>query len=115
MKFKRPTPVFGKQKEVKFTKLEGREPIREGWIEFRKAIPISAPAEMFALIKQAYFGGAVSLFGALMQGLDDGTDETPGDLAKMERIQNELDYFRLNQRDFLTEAFQECEARRTAQ
>ena len=108
--------MYGKQKEVRFTKLESQQPITESWIEFRKAIPISVPAEMFAIIKQAYFTGALSLYMSMIRGMDDTTDEeTPLDLLKMERIHKELFAYMNNMREFLESAMLECEERKKAQ
>lgn len=73
MKHKRPKPVFGKQKEIKVSSLDGNLPVTDGWNEFKKAIPISAAPEMFVLMKQAYFAGGLGLYTALMLGLDEGT------------------------------------------
>lgn len=44
-----------------------------------------------------------------------GLEETPGDLRKMERIHNELFYFKDHMKDFLGRAFVECEERKAAQ
>lgn len=104
-----PSQRFSKtQKEIKFTALKGPKPITESWARFKQSIPTRCTPEFFAIIKQAYFAGALSLYGALMVGLDDSTQsETTEDLAKMERIHSELFEFKDRMRDFLTEAITE--------
>ncbi|MBY5988227.1 hypothetical protein [Roseovarius atlanticus] len=52
-----------------------------------------APPDQRATMRICFFAGAAELFAVMNAGLDDGTNETDGDLAFMEQWVNELESF----------------------
>ncbi len=68
--------------------------IEAGWIGLRiAAIPADAPQAQLDEMRNAFMAGANHLFFSIMQILDPGEDETPGDLRRMAMIEGELNSF----------------------
>lgn len=68
--------------------------IEEAWQEFRlKCLPMEADWAQVRDMREAFFGGALYLFAALIERLDQGDTDEPSarDLARMEAIHAELD------------------------
>ena len=55
------------------------------------AIAKDAPQVQVDEMRLAFMAGAQHLWGAMMDFLDPGVDETPADLMRMKSIQDELD------------------------
>lgn len=68
--------------------------IEAGWISFRAAaVDPRAPAHQLEEMRNTFFAGAQHLFGSIMSMLEDGVEETPGDLSRMTLINKELEKF----------------------
>lgn len=68
--------------------------IGAGWIGFRlAALPKDAPPEQLEMMKMAFFAGSTHLFTAMMGVMDEGIEETAGDMDRMAKIHNELQAF----------------------
>lgn len=60
------------------------------------AFPNAKPdpaSEQFQQLRRFFYAGAQHLYGSMMNGFDDGTEETDDDMRKMELIHKELDAF----------------------
>jgi hypothetical protein len=72
---------------------EGRL-IEAGWVALRiQAIPHDAPAIQLQEMRMAYMAGAQHLFASMMGILDEGIEETPDDMRRMDMIHKELETF----------------------
>lgn len=72
---------------------EGRL-IEAGWISLRiAAIPPEASQIQIDEMRNAFFAGAQHLYGSIMTILDPGEEPTDADLARMEKIDDELRAF----------------------
>ena len=68
--------------------------IEAGWMGFKLlTIPPTASRLQLDAMRNAFFAGAQHLFGSIMTGMDEGTQETEADLRRMDNIQKELDRF----------------------
>lgn len=68
--------------------------IEAGWVALRlQAIPLDAPAVQLTEMRMAYMCGAQHLFSSIITMLDPGSEETPGDLQRMDLINAELEAF----------------------
>src|SRR5215471_7032347 len=66
-----------------------------GWYGFSKHVmPPDASEQQRRDMAIAFFAGADHLYSSIMSMLDPGVEETPGDMARMEAIHNELEQFR---------------------
>lgn len=69
--------------------------IEAGWVSLRlAAVPADAPEVQLEEMRNAFFAGAKHLLDSIMYLLDPGSEEpTDADLARMDKIQGELDAF----------------------
>ncbi len=68
--------------------------IEAGWATLRlMSIPADAPPLQIEEMRNAFFAGAQHLFASIMTVLDPGSEETDGDMRKMDLISKELDDF----------------------
>ena len=68
--------------------------IEAGWVGLRMmSVPKDAPEIQVDEMRNAFFAGAQHLFASIMSMLDPGSDETPGDLRRMDQIDRELKKF----------------------
>jgi hypothetical protein len=68
---------------------EGRV-VAAGWQIYRLACLKIPPHEARDDLREAFEAGAEHLFGTMMSMLDPGTEETPADMARMDRLNDEL-------------------------
>jgi hypothetical protein len=68
--------------------------IEAGWVGLRMMAGLKdAPQIQIDEMRNAFFAGAQHLFASIMGMMDPGTDETPGDLKRMDQIDRELKKF----------------------
>jgi len=68
--------------------------IAAAWASYEAMVlPPEAPAIQRAECRLAFYGGASTLFYAIMQSLDPGEEATPADLARMDAIGAEITAF----------------------
>lgn len=67
--------------------------IEAGWMIFRLCSTAIVSEETASLCRDIYFLGAHHLYSSIMSMLEDGVNETPNDLKRMELIDTELRYF----------------------
>jgi hypothetical protein len=75
-------------------KPQARPIIETEWRNFAELVlPVNAPTVQHVEMRCAFYAGAMSLFHALITGLDDGEEPTEADIAKMDSIKAEFDRF----------------------
>jgi hypothetical protein len=68
--------------------------IAEIWDDYAEhVLPSDAPPVQVQETRRAFYFGVNGLFGLLMNGLDEDSEPTDADLAKMSDIQDELKQF----------------------
>lgn len=68
--------------------------IEAGWAGFQMlVVPQDASTVQRNEMRLAFFSGAQHLFASIMSGLEEGKDETPADLRRMDNIHRELKQF----------------------
>lgn len=68
--------------------------IEAGWVGLRLAtIPLDASATQLEEMRNAFFAGAAHLFSSIMTIVEPDAEPTAADMARMSRIQDELDSF----------------------
>jgi len=63
---------------------------------FQEHVYPDAPADQMREMRTCFFAGAAELFAVMNAGLDDGLDETDGDLRFMQQWVDELEAFHRN-------------------
>ena len=67
------------------------KPIRDQWNEYASMVyPVGAPDFQLRELEQAFFAGALSLWTAIMKGLDPEAEPTADDMQRMADIETEL-------------------------
>jgi hypothetical protein len=75
---------------------EGRL-LEAGFVALRfHYIPRGAPAHQVDDMRHAYMAGAQHLFASIMRGMDEGDDVTDSDLGRLDKINAELEHWRLS-------------------
>lgn len=68
--------------------------VEAGWVGLKMiALPKDASDVQISEMRMAFFAGAQHLFSSIMAGLEEGKDETPADLRRMDNIHRELKQF----------------------
>lgn len=68
--------------------------IEQAWLSYRtEVIPAAAPQVQVTESRRAFYAGAQSLFGAIMNILEPGAEATEGDMETMSSIDAELRRF----------------------
>jgi len=67
--------------------------IDECFKTFQRTVFPGAAPDQVAAMRTCFFAGAAELKALIMHGLDDGTEETDGDMAFMQQWQDELTRF----------------------
>lgn len=76
------------KKKAKFVSIE------HGWKSYRRAvIPKGASRVQVSECRQAFFSGALILFQGIMGSLDEGDEPTEDEMARLDRIDEELSRF----------------------
>jgi hypothetical protein len=68
--------------------------IEAGWAALRVGMPQTYAPSDLTVMRMVYMSGAQHLFASIMSILEDGADETPADLRRMDLIAQELEVFR---------------------
>lgn len=75
-------------------KLKGHPSIAAAWRGYQELVMHpQAPQLQRDECRLAFWAGAATLFYAIMQGLDEGTEPTDADMARMDAIHSEIDRF----------------------
>ena len=73
----------------------GMKLIETEWMNYRNAvIPKNASSTQLQECRRAFFAGAWAYYSLLMNSLEPGTDETPQDMALMEKLDAEMREFK---------------------
>lgn len=90
-------PSVDKMIQTKVRKLARRgKLIDECFVMFAAHVYPNAPASQLREMRTCFFAGAAELFAIMNAGLDDGLDETDGDLRFMQQWVDELEAFHRN-------------------
>jgi hypothetical protein len=67
--------------------------IDDSWKKYREqVIPAGAPAVQIEESRRAFYAGALACFGVFLS-LEGEDEETPADLAKLDRLKEQLDAY----------------------